>query len=46
VLKNGNRTNYRVTSKGGTLEVDWQDKKDILLSGKVESVFRGNLELR
>lgn len=46
VLKNGNRTNYRVTSKGGTLSVDWRNKKDILLSGKVESVFRGNLELR
>ena len=44
VLKNGNRTNYRVTSKGGTLSVDWRNKKDILLSGKVESVFRGNLE--
>lgn len=43
VLRDSSRTNYKVTSKGGTLEVNWQDKKDIILSGKVEKVFSGIL---
>lgn len=45
VLKDGERTSYKVISKGGTLDVEWKDKKNILLSGKVEVIFKGNIEI-
>lgn len=45
VLRDGEGTRYKIVSKGGFLEVEWRDRKDMLLSGKVEVVFRGYLEI-
>jgi len=44
VLKDNKKTSYKVTSKGGTLYVEWKNKKDLYLSGKVEKVYDGIIE--
>ncbi len=41
ILRGEENLNYKVTSKGGTLYVEWKDRKDIFLSGKAEKVFEG-----
>lgn len=41
ILRGEENLKYKVTSKGGTLYVEWKDRKDIFLSGKVEKVFEG-----
>ncbi|MBC7320281.1 diaminopimelate epimerase [bacterium] len=43
VLKGGGNLNYKVTSKGGTLYIEWKDKGDVFLAGKVEKVFEGTI---
>lgn len=42
-LKGGKNLNFRVTSKGGTLYVEWKSGKDIFLSSRVEKVFEGTI---
>lgn len=42
-LKEGKNLNFRVTSKGGTLYVEWRSGKDIFLSSRVEKVFEGTI---
>lgn len=44
-LKGEERTSYKVTSKGGSLYIDWKNKEDIFLSGKVEKVFEGTISM-
>lgn len=42
-LNGGKNLNFRVTSKGGTLYVEWRSGKDIFLSSRVEKVFEGTI---
>lgn len=42
-LNGGKNLNFRVTSKGGTLYVEWKSGKDIFLSSRVEKVFEGTI---
>jgi len=43
VLKGGTKTSYKVTSKGGSLCVEWKNKEDVFLKGKVDEVFKGTI---
>lgn len=43
ILKGEENLSYKVTSKGGTLYVEWRNRKDIFLSGKAEKVFEGTI---
>ncbi|MCX7796888.1 MAG: diaminopimelate epimerase [bacterium] len=43
MLKERENHNYKVTSSGGTLFVEWSNRGDMLLSGKVEKVFEGSI---
>lgn len=42
-LRRGKNLNYKVTSKGGILYVEWGNREEIYLSGKVEKVFEGSI---
>ncbi|MGC8971203.1 MAG: diaminopimelate epimerase [bacterium] len=45
VLRGEEKTNYKVTSKGGSLYIEWENRENIFLSGKVEKVFEGIISI-